>query len=162
MVVENVLIETDPAGDGRFRTGTVAPEDKWTKYDFVIVAEKVETHAFGEGDRINRVAKNRWEGHVEDRAGAVGLEFEGMKSLDIEKCPDSETDIRFLTNGKDKGKRKKFKIEPVMDRPAPLALVRVYILSAKPRLLPHQKVLIVHKPLPGPLSVSPVREGVVE
>jgi len=157
MPVENVIIDVNTEGDGEFRTGRISPEG--TFYDFVVVAEKVETRFFGGSDEINKVAENKWEGHVEDYGGAIRLDFEGIKSLDIEKVSESKTDIRFVVNGKSKGKRKKFKIEPVMDRPIPFALVRAYILSAKPRLLPHQKVLIIHKPLPGPLSVSPVGKG---
>jgi len=111
MVVENVIIETDSAGNGSFRTGKIAP-DELTRYDFVIVAEEVKPHAFTGPDTINKVAGNRWEGHIEDRRGAVTLDFEGMKSLDIEKCPDSETDIRFIVNGESKGVRDSIHVEP--------------------------------------------------
>jgi len=160
MPVENVIVETDSAGNGKFETGKLSSEG--TIYDFVVAAENVEAKYFGGADTINKIAENKWEGHVEDYKGAVQLLFEGLKSLEIEKSSGSETDIRFVVNRESKGKRRKFKIEAVMDRPAPLGLIRVYILSAKPRLLPHQKVLIVHRPLPGPLSTSPVRKGAVE
>jgi len=162
MPIENILIEVDPEGNGRFETGRLT--NLRAVYDFVLVADEASEKRFVDPDTFNKVAENRWEGHVEDAKKGVRVNFRGLESLDIEVLlEESDVDgIRFVVNGESKGKRKKFKIEPVIDRPAPLALLRVYILSGKPRLAPHQKVLIVHRPLPGPLSVSPVRKGVVE
>jgi len=112
MAVENVFIETDSAGNGRFMTGQISP--KATIYDFVIVAEEVDPRAFGGPDTINKVAENKWEGHVKDYKGRVSLIFEGMESLNIEKNPDSETDIRFVVNGESKGVKDSIHVEPPM------------------------------------------------